>query len=152
MRRSARRRDPGPPPSERDSLDVVARHNALLARLGYCFWAVEQRETARFVGWCGIKPGKPPIEDETEIAWTIAPDLWGRGLAREAAEAVLAWAWTNTDRRAIAAITTPGNRRSWGLMERIGMTRVAGGDFDHPDLPDESPLKRHIRYAVSRPG
>jgi hypothetical protein len=36
-------------------------------------------------------------------------------------------------------------------MERLGMHRVAGGDFDHPAVPDESPLKRHILYRIGRP-
>jgi RimJ/RimL family protein N-acetyltransferase len=45
-----------------------------------------------------------------EIGWTIAPDLWGQGLAREAAEAVLAWAWRNTACPSIVAITRPATR------------------------------------------
>ena len=36
-------------------------------------------------------------------------------------------------------------------MERLGMTRVAGGDFDHPDVPEDSPLRRHILYRITRP-
>jgi RimJ/RimL family protein N-acetyltransferase len=35
-------------------------------------------------------------------------------------------------------------------MERIGMHRVAGGDFDHPNVPDTYPhLKRHVLYRLT---
>jgi ribosomal-protein-alanine N-acetyltransferase len=34
-------------------------------------------------------------------------------------------------------------------MERIGMTRDLSGDFDHPGLPEGSPLRRHVLYRIS---
>jgi len=34
-------------------------------------------------------------------------------------------------------------------MERIGMSNT-GQDFDHPALPEGSPLRRHCLYSVSR--
>jgi hypothetical protein len=36
-------------------------------------------------------------------------------------------------------------------MERIGMEYVEGGDFDHPAVPQGSPLRRHVLYKVDRP-
>ena len=141
----------GLPPSLADSVDVVRRQNAILAEHGHCFWAMADRASGDFIGWCGIKPGHPPIEGETEIGWTVSPDRWGGGLAREAAAAVLDWAWANTAIDAVTAITTPGNLRSRGLMERLGMIRDPAGDFDHPDVADGSPLKRHLTYRIARP-
>lgn len=141
----------GLPPTPADSAEVVARQNAILAETGSCFWALEHRRTSAFVGWCGIKPGKPPIEGDTEIGWTLSPDLWGQGLAHEAAAATLAWAWANTPLQRIVAITSRGNQRSRALMERLGMRRVAEGAFDHPALTDDDPLRRHVTYAIERP-
>ena len=46
---------------------------------------------------------------------------------------------------------TPANRRSWRLMERLGMVRDAGGDFDHPRVPAGHPLVRHVLYRLRRP-
>ncbi|MBM3928484.1 MAG: GNAT family N-acetyltransferase, partial [Sphingomonadales bacterium] len=51
----------------------------------------------------------------------------------------------------IVAITVPENTRSRGLMERLGMRRLADGDFDHPAVADDSPLKRHLTYRLDRP-
>ena len=91
------------------------------------------------------------IEGEIEIGWRLTCETWGQGYAREAAAATLAWAWSNLDAPSIAAITVPANRRSWGLMERLGMRRVVDGDFDHPDLAEGDPLRRHLTYRIQRP-
>lgn len=117
---NALRRDPavsrllGAAPSPDESRATIARQNALLDAVGYCFWAVEQRVDEAWIGWCGLQPGPAgtPVAGAVEIGWTLAPTCWGRGLAREAATAVLAWAWAHTDERRIVAITTPANRAS----------------------------------------
>jgi hypothetical protein len=31
---------------------------------------------------------------------------------------------------------------------RIGMVHDPGGDFDHPRLPEDSPLRRHVLYRA----
>jgi RimJ/RimL family protein N-acetyltransferase len=77
--------------------------------------------------------------------------FWGKGYAREAAEASLAWGWEHLDVPTIAAITTTNNVRSSGLMERLGMVRAAADDFDHPNVPLGSGLRRHITYRIARP-
>jgi RimJ/RimL family protein N-acetyltransferase len=143
----------GQPPSLADSAAVVARQTAILADYGACFWALERRDTGGFIGWCGIKPGPvgTPIEDKPEIGWSLVRDAWGQGYAREAAEAALAWGWARLDLPTIWAITVPANRSSRTLMERLGMTRVVDGDFDHPKLAEDDPLRRHILYRIDRP-
>lgn len=120
---------------------------------GYCFWAVERRGDGAFLGFCGIKPGAEgtPIASRPEIGWRLAFPHWGWGYAREAAEACLAWAWAERPWVRVHAITTRGNIRSWGLMERLGMFRDEAADFDHPALPDGNPLKPHITYVANRP-
>jgi ribosomal-protein-alanine N-acetyltransferase len=42
--------------------------------------------------------------------------------------------------------TAPGNWRSRRVMERIGLLRDERDDFDHPLLPEDSPLRRHVLY------
>ncbi|VVT10325.1 putative enzyme [Sphingomonas sp. EC-HK361] len=141
----------GPPTTLADVRSARQRMTACQAEYGYCFWALERNEDAAFIGFCGLKPAKPPIVGETEIGWRLARDAWGQGYAREAAEASLAWGWANLDVPAIAAITVPANARSWGLMERLGMVRDPAGDFDHPDLALDDPLRAHITYRITRP-
>lgn len=141
----------GPPQSRAESDAAIDRMQALQAASGYCFWAVERRADGALLGFCGLKPGPAPIEGKLEIGWRLAREAWGQGYAREAAEASLGWAWRALDVDEVVAITVHANARSWGLMERLGMRRVVDGDFDHPNVPEGSPLKRHILYQIGRP-
>ncbi|MFM9978523.1 MAG: GNAT family N-acetyltransferase [Sphingomonadaceae bacterium] len=119
----------------------------------YGFWAVECRADRQFIGFCGVQSGPlgTPIAKRPEIGWRLAHAYWGQGLALEAAQATLAWAWAMLPDDSVWAITVPANTRSWGLMERLGMTRQTELDFDHPDVPFGSPLKRQITYRIDRP-
>ena len=143
----------GPPQRRAESDATVDRLMAREAQDGYTFWAMERRADRVLLGYCGflLATADFPIAGEVEIGWGLGSAYWGQGYAREAAEAALAWGWANTDRERIVAITTPGNLRSWGLMERLGMTRVPDGDFDHPSLAEGDPLRRHVRYRIDRP-
>jgi ribosomal-protein-alanine N-acetyltransferase len=35
-------------------------------------------------------------------------------------------------------------------MEKIGMIHDASHDFDHPNLPERHPLRRHVLYRLRR--
>lgn len=131
---------------------AIDHQRAVQASLGYCYWAVEDKRAKRLLGFCGLirEPVGTPIAGEVDIGWRLAFKDWGHGYASEAARASLAWAWDALDSQRIWAITVPTNRRSRALMERLGMTRHDDLDFDHPGVPDGSPLKRHVTYLVAR--
>lgn len=137
----------GPVLSRADSDAWVDRHVAYQAALGHCFWVSRRREDGAFLGICGLKPGLDgsPIDGEIEIGWRLAHAHWGKGYAKEAANAVLAWAWAQGI-GSVAAITAAANRPSWGLMERLGFVRAPQDDFDHPlALPH---LRAHVTYRI----
>lgn len=143
----------GPPQSRAESDAAVDRMIASQAQHGFCLWVVQRRDDEALLGFCGLKLGPPgtPIAGDVEIGWRLGRQHWGSGYAREAATASLDWAWAHLAVPSVAAITVAANARSWGLMERLGMKRKADGDFDHPGVPDGSPLKRHILYRIARP-
>ncbi len=121
---------------------------------GHTFWAIERREDAKFLGFCGLKIAPesiPGIENAIEIGWRLRSDAWGQGYAREAAQASLEWGWANLSITRIIAITTPANTASWGLMLRLGMTRRHDLDFAHPALAADDPLSPHITYEIFHP-
>jgi RimJ/RimL family protein N-acetyltransferase len=136
-----------------EARETVQRQQLLLKRDGTCFWVVERVRDRAFLGFCGIKPGPEgtPIANQAEIGWRLAHNHWGQGYAAEAARASLAWMWATTPVPRVCSITVPGNTRSRALMERIGMERVEGGDFDHPALAPGHPLRRHVLYGIDRP-
>lgn len=138
----------------RDEVDAaIARQDGFADQHGFCFWVVEERASRQMLGFCGLKPGAEgtPLEGGVEIGWRFGKEHWGKGFAREAAQASLDWGFANLPVDRIGAITGPANTRSWGLMERLGMVRALDQDFDHPAVPDDSPLKRHITYWKQRP-
>ena len=118
---------------------------------GFTFWAVERKSDGALLGFCGIKiadtPGEP-VEGLHEVGWRLREDAWGQGYAKEAAIASLDFAFETLGAERVIAITFPGNVASWGLMERLGMTRRAELDFDDPRFPDLNPT---IVYDI-RPG
>lgn len=133
---------------------LLDRMMAAQARDGHCMWAVEERATGALAGICGVRLSGyqgTRVPDVLEIGWRIAEPFWGQGIAREAAEASLAWAWANTDRPFVAAWTNPDNHRSWGLMHRLSMVRRAEWDFRHPQYALDDPLGAMIVYTIDRP-
>ena len=55
-----------------------------------------------------------------EVGYILHPDLWGRGLAREALETVIARMFEVRGQRALTADVDPRNLRSLGLLDRLG--------------------------------
>lgn len=141
----------GPPATLAETQAAVGRMVERQRTSGHCFWAIERKADAAFLGFCGLVPGKPPIDGAIEIGWRLARHAWGQGYASEAAAASLAWGWAHLPVALIVAITVPANMRSRALMERLGMTHVEDGDFDHPDLAATDPLRRHVLYRIHRP-
>ncbi len=118
---------------------------------GFCFWMVERQEDRALLGICGFKRGTvDPVMGALEIGWRLREDVWGHGYAREAASACLDWGWRHVPDDRIVAITVIGNTPSWGLMERLGMTRNRALDFDHPNYVEGDPLRPHITYEIAR--
>ena len=142
----------GPPTSRDETRWTLNRAQACQAEHGHCQWAIERKSDGAFLGYCGLKPGDAPMRGEIEIGWQIDRRVWGRGYAREAAAASIAWGWRNLAVPSIAAVTVPANRRSWGLMERLGMVRFPEEDFRYPDLTPGEPPRAHILYRITRPG
>jgi RimJ/RimL family protein N-acetyltransferase len=136
--------------AESDALAARVRDH--FARHGFGAWAVEAPGVAGFIGFVGLTvPGfRAHFTPCVEIGWRLAYDHWGRGYATEAARAVLAFGFGRLGLDEIVSLTVPANRRSRRVMERLGMGRSPGDDFDHPALPEGSPLRRHVPYRLSR--
>jgi RimJ/RimL family protein N-acetyltransferase len=91
---------------------------------GLGHWAVEDPETGLLAGRLGLlRHHDWPVEDDpVEVGWALHRDYWGRGLATEGGRAAVdCWREHLADRRLIS-ITTPANRRSRAVMERLGLT------------------------------
>ncbi|MBC2652483.1 GNAT family N-acetyltransferase [Novosphingobium aerophilum] len=123
---------------------------------GHCFWVVERRADGgslggELLGFCGLKRGNAPdcsFMGQFEIGWRLRQDAWGQGYAAEAARASLDLGFTRFAAPVIHAITVPGNRASWTLMERLGLRRAPALDFRDSRFTGE--LNEVIAYSLTR--
>ena len=83
-------------------------------------WAVEERATGIVAGTVLLNP-LPGGDGEVEVGWHLHPDAWGRGLATEAARAVIAYGFS-LGLPEIYAVVRPDNVRSRAVCGRLGMT------------------------------
>ena len=142
----------GSTPSRAESDAMVDHIEAEIARDGWGLWAVEVAGGASFAGMVGLHRVRPqlPCAPAVEVEWRLHPDHWGRGYATEAAAASLRFGFDEAGLTEVVAFTTTLNTRSQGVMTRIGMRHDPDGDFDHPFVPDDSPLRRHVLYRITR--
>lgn len=142
----------GPVKDAAASMAVLAKHDGYRHE-GLGFWTVERRSDGAMLGFCGLKRGDAhnPIAGEIEAGWIIDRPYWRQGYALEAMLAALDWGWAHFDAARIVAITSAINRKSQALMERLGMQRLAGGDFDHALIAEGDPLRAMVTYAIDRP-
>ncbi|HRX86853.1 MAG TPA: GNAT family N-acetyltransferase [Phycisphaerae bacterium] len=137
--------------AESDSAAAALRDH--FARHGFGRWAVEIPGISDFIGFVGLHhvAFTAPFTPCVEIAWRLAAPHWGQGYATEAAQAALAFAFETLQLDEVVAFTVPTNTRSRRVMERLGMTRNPGEDFEHPKLPPGHPLRHHVLYRCTRP-
>lgn len=142
----------GSAPSRAESDAMVDHIEVEMARDGWGLWAVEVAGGPPFAGMVGLHRVRPqlPFAPAVEVEWRLHPEFWGRGYATEAAAASLRFGFEQVGLAEIVAFTTTLNSRSQAVMARIGMRHDAERDFDHPLVPDGSPLRRHVLYRVTR--
>jgi ribosomal-protein-alanine N-acetyltransferase len=128
------------------------RASGQIARDGHGFWAVERKADGAFLGFIGAKNTTfdAHFTPNIELGWRLSRDAWGGGLATEGAMAARDWAFANLDTDEVIAITTPDNHRSQAVMGKIGLERDLAGDFDHPSLAEDDPLRPHVLFRMGR--
>lgn len=117
------------------------------------FYCVALKPDGPLVGKCGLARIETPAAPEelsgaVQAGWTLRPDYWGKGYAREAAHAALAMAFGRFGVARVYAQTSAGNVPSWKLMEKLGMKRRADLDYPDPDYPPKD--NPTIVYAITQ--
>jgi len=113
-------------------------------RYGYGLWATVLKETGTFIGRCGLLPWEIDGRTEVEVAYLLDKRYWGRGLATEAARAIVDHAFATLPVDRLICMVDPENAASRGVAVKVGMTML----WD--DYVDEyGPA--HV-YAIQRPG
>jgi RimJ/RimL family protein N-acetyltransferase len=141
-------------PLDRAAADaLVDRVLAHIAEHGFGFWTVERKADGAVVGMAGLLAmgADLPPGPALEVGWRFAHAAWGHGYATEAGKGAIDWGFANRpDAPEIIAITARTNLASQAVMRRLGMVHEPWRDFDHPRVPDASPLKAHVTYSLKR--
>jgi RimJ/RimL family protein N-acetyltransferase len=135
-------------------IDHINQH---YKKFGYALYAVEITDTHEFIGFVGLNHPSfeiPDFQPEglpiVEIGWRLSSKHWGKGYATEAAKAVLNYAFTELNLSEIISFTVVANIKSRRVMEKIGLHHTETDDFDHPKLDENSLLRRHVLYRLTR--
>ncbi|MGH9369287.1 MAG: GNAT family N-acetyltransferase [Thermoanaerobaculia bacterium] len=99
---------------------VVEDSLASFEKEGLGLFVAALRPDPRLVGFCGLR--RFGEDREVEILYGIEPGLWGRGLATEAARAVLRHGFENLALDRIFAGADAPNAASFRVMEKLGMS------------------------------
>ena len=99
--------------------ETVHESVSTFAENGLGLWAIERPDFGDIIGFCGLRidPPKP----EAGLLYGLLPAFWGRGLATEAARAMLAYGFNGLGlKRIIAGVDSP-NAGSVNVLGKLGM-------------------------------
>ena len=90
---------------------------------GFGFWSICFKNDTKLIGFAGLRHF---TEDggatrEVEILYGVAPAHWGKGIATEAARAVLRYGFEDLELVNIYAGADPPNAASFRVIEKLGM-------------------------------
>jgi RimJ/RimL family protein N-acetyltransferase len=111
-----------PAPYDRQGVQAwVARSIARDAETGLALWSSVLKETGEVVGDCGFIEQEIDGGKELEIGYHTRKDLWGQGLATEAARACRDYAFERLGRGRVISLIRPENTPSQRVAIKNGM-------------------------------
>ncbi|MQR94574.1 GNAT family N-acetyltransferase [Fictibacillus phosphorivorans] len=98
-------------------------------------WGITLKNSDKVIGSCGFlnRNGK---HFRTEVGFELNKEYWGKGVAREALEAVVTFGFKHMKLERIEALIEPGNISSQNLVEKIGFVKEG--------------LLRHYEYTCGK--
>jgi len=120
------------PVREDETRDLIARSTRTFAEVGLGLFGIRLQGSEDLVGFCGFV--RLEGMEEVELGFELAPELWGRGLATEAARACVRQAFEVAKLgRVIAGADSP-NVASLRVIEKLGMKPIG---YINPQAPQE---------------
>lgn len=104
-------------------------------------WATIHKESGRFIGRCGLLPWTIDQRAEVEVAYLLDKAYWGQGLATEAAQAIVQYAFEQLHLTRLICMMYPENQASVNVAYKMGMAL-------EKEMEDES--GRFLIYSRSK--
>ena len=98
---------------------ITSRYIAAYERLGFGLYLTLLKESQTPIGICGLI--KRNGLEQVDIGYAFLPQFWLKGYAFESASAVMEYARDTLGLKRILGITTPDNKGSIHVLEKLGM-------------------------------
>jgi RimJ/RimL family protein N-acetyltransferase len=119
----------GEPSTPQEVWSRLLRYGGMWPLLGFGYWAVRETATGRFVGDVGLaefhRDISPSLVGAPEAGWVLASWAHGQGFAREATEAIFAWADQVLSEPRTVCMIDPRNAPSLALAAKLGFRPFA---------------------------
>ncbi len=119
----------------------IRRNQRRYADHGHGLWAMVLKATGEVIGDCGLTVQEVDGTNEIEIGYHVRRDLWGQGLASEAAQACRDYGFAKLPVERLISLIRPENLPSRRVAEKNGMK--IWKEILWRDLP-------HLVYAIGR--
>jgi len=118
---------------------------------GVQYWPIFRLETMGHIGCCGLRP-YDLSEEIYEIGFHIRSNQWRRGYAREAAAAVIDYAFNKLKASGLFAGHNPNNAASRHLIRQLGFRYTHDEFFSPTGLNHPSYEMNASEYSSSKSG
>lgn len=112
------------PVTDMDSIvEVIAFVRQQYADNGIGRWAVIDKETGDFMGWCGLKFVTETVNNHQnyhDLGYRFIQKYWGKGFATESAKAALHYGFETLGLKEIYAAADAENAASNKILTRLG--------------------------------
>ncbi len=98
---------------------------------GYGRWAVIDKQTGDFLGWCGLK--YTAELNEVDLGFRFFKQYWNQGYATETAKACIDYGFNKLNLCQIVGRAMEANIGSVKVLEKAGMNFVGKFEFDLHD-------------------
>ena len=108
----------------------------LWALKGLGQWALEERESGRFVGRAGLYWRPEDDWPGVEVGWMLDPEVWGRGYATEAGARAVRFGFEELGESTLHSVILAENTRSGDVARRLGFAPWQERTLSHfPTVP-----------------
>lgn len=98
---------------------------------GYGRWAVINKNSSEFIGWCGLKYCE--LENETDIGFRFFEEEWNKGYATESAAACLKYGFDKLKLNRIIGRAMKENAASIKVLKKIGLVYETDCVFENKE-------------------
>ncbi|QCR31262.1 GNAT family N-acetyltransferase [Lysinibacillus sp. SGAir0095] len=106
----------------KDALDEISWYQSIFNEQTGIRWGITLKHEDKVIGSCGFL-NTVSNHYRTDIGFELSKEYWGQGIASEAMNEIIQYAFEQTDIQRIQALIEPPNIASQKMVERAGFLR-----------------------------